>query len=60
MSRHHLALELGLEPALVEQVEDAAEAQRLVEERDAAPLELVQHVVDVDEAEAELAAMSSR
>ncbi len=51
-----VAGELRLEPALVEQVEDAADAQRVVEERHAPPLAGMEDVVDRRQPVLELAA----
>ena len=53
---NHVARELRLEPALVQQVEDAAETQRVVEEGDASPLEVVENVVHRRQPVTELAA----
>ena len=49
------ALELTLHARLVQQIRNPADAQRVVEERHAAVLELMQDVVDLREAELELA-----
>ena len=52
---HDLLVEGALELGRVDQVEDAAQPERLVEELHAAALELEQHLLHVGEAEAEVA-----
>ena len=51
---HDVTLELALDPRLVQQVGQPSHAQRVVEEPDTAILELLEHVVDLGEAELEL------
>src|SRR5918993_1456606 len=53
--RNDLALELALQPRFVEQVRKAADAQRVVEERHAAVLELVEDIVNLGQPELEFA-----
>ena len=52
---HRLRLEVAPEPIAVEELAEAAEAQPLVEEGVAAPLELEEHLLDVRQPEAEVA-----